>query len=179
MEAETTKVCCRCKEEKPVSEFYSATSSTDGLRSDCKDCFKAYQSERRRKLSGAPTVQAKCCGDCGELLEADKFSGNPLSPDKLDTYCRTCRAIRKRAYKYNLTMEEVHLFLQIPECQNPNCRHVFADEKEMHFDHCHDGEHFRGVLCRQCNTAASGSVEQCRDRMLGLVEYLERDMERV
>lgn len=178
MITECVKRCCRCSEDKPLSEFYTATSSKDGLRSDCKDCFKKYQADRRKMLAGRPVVSSKLCNDCGKELPCDSFNTNPLSPDKLDSYCKQCRAMRKRAYKYGLSVEEVHVFLQIPECQNPYCRHVFTDELEMHFDHCHDGHHFRGVLCRRCNTAASGNVAECAARMRGLVEYLERDMER-
>ena len=47
-----TKVCSRCKEEKPTTEFYK--KSGGGLRSYCKDCSKAmcsaYHKQNRDKI---------------------------------------------------------------------------------------------------------------------------------
>ena len=38
-----TKRCFRCKNEKPVSQFYKDTSKRDGLQSYCKDCESEKQ----------------------------------------------------------------------------------------------------------------------------------------
>lgn len=32
------KICCKCKQSKPLPEFYKDTRRLDGHRSDCKDC---------------------------------------------------------------------------------------------------------------------------------------------
>ena len=44
-----TKVCSRCGEEKPVSEFYSQKGGRSGLRAACKKCFIKANSEYRAK----------------------------------------------------------------------------------------------------------------------------------
>jgi hypothetical protein len=49
-----TKICVRCKEVKPISEFHKNSRSSDGLHSYCKDCNKAkalahIQAEKDRK----------------------------------------------------------------------------------------------------------------------------------
>jgi hypothetical protein len=50
-----TKVCCRCKEEKPVGEFWKQKRTRDGLRSFCKACAKDPHSRRCRGYrSGEP-----------------------------------------------------------------------------------------------------------------------------
>ena len=36
------KVCKKCKEPKPLTEFHKAPSNTDGRHSHCKGCRKAY-----------------------------------------------------------------------------------------------------------------------------------------
>jgi len=36
-----TKVCVKCKQEKPVIEFHKNSRSTDGLHSYCKECNRA------------------------------------------------------------------------------------------------------------------------------------------
>lgn len=37
------KICSKCKELKPVTEFNKAKRYKDGLRYDCKDCQKEYR----------------------------------------------------------------------------------------------------------------------------------------
>lgn len=36
------KTCCKCKVEKPYSEFHKMKSSKDGYKNQCKYCAKAY-----------------------------------------------------------------------------------------------------------------------------------------
>lgn len=42
-----TKICSRCKEEKPIIEFYSRNRSPDGKQNHCKECHKKYATENR------------------------------------------------------------------------------------------------------------------------------------
>lgn len=35
-----TKICSRCKNEKPLSEFYTSDSHSDGYQPVCKECCK-------------------------------------------------------------------------------------------------------------------------------------------
>jgi hypothetical protein len=37
-----SKVCGKCKLERPLEEFYKAKRRKDGCRSVCKDCDKQY-----------------------------------------------------------------------------------------------------------------------------------------
>jgi hypothetical protein len=41
------KLCGRCKELKPVTEFYKNKSTSDGLARWCKECKKQYRKEHR------------------------------------------------------------------------------------------------------------------------------------
>jgi hypothetical protein len=47
-----TKICTKCKKEKPVSDFYSSKSRPDGLYSYCKVCSNANKREYYRTLKG-------------------------------------------------------------------------------------------------------------------------------
>jgi 5-methylcytosine-specific restriction endonuclease McrA len=40
---EKTKACSKCGIEKPLTEYYKKKSGKNGLRADCKKCFKAYK----------------------------------------------------------------------------------------------------------------------------------------
>ena len=41
------KQCCKCKNEKQVTDFGKLKSSVDGLRYDCNDCRKEYREKNR------------------------------------------------------------------------------------------------------------------------------------
>lgn len=45
----TTKICCSCKQEKPIECFSKNKSSTDGLKQYCKECAKIYTKRYREK----------------------------------------------------------------------------------------------------------------------------------
>jgi len=42
------KVCTKCKEHQPLSEFTKKTDTKDGLRSFCKSCEKVYSDNKCR-----------------------------------------------------------------------------------------------------------------------------------
>ena len=46
-----TKQCTKCKEVKPVSEFYKDKAKKDGLRPQCKECKKKHYQENKDKIS--------------------------------------------------------------------------------------------------------------------------------
>lgn len=71
----TQKRCCKCKQEKPISEFYKNRTLKDGLTTACKPCHYQYRAH--------PTGQRKRVGDLtgkrfGQVLvikqaESDKW----------------------------------------------------------------------------------------------------------
>lgn len=105
-------------------------------------------------------------------------------------YCKSCQLasvkvyqdrhgkhVLNRAYRYGLTPDEVHAFLQVPGCQS--CGAVFGGSDEQFIDHCHDLLHVRGVICISCNTACRGTAKDAIDRLKACIDYLQRDLERV
>jgi superfamily II helicase len=44
-----TKVCRKCKEEKPLSEFNKNKGKKDGLHCWCRDCVKSYIKEYNKE----------------------------------------------------------------------------------------------------------------------------------
>lgn len=55
----TTKVCCKCKRELPVEEFYKNKKMKDGLQSYCKQCQVDYSRQSHSKGKVAPPLFAK------------------------------------------------------------------------------------------------------------------------
>ena len=44
------KTCSKCKEEKPLTDFYKDSSASSGYRSHCKDCLKRYYAGNKEKI---------------------------------------------------------------------------------------------------------------------------------
>lgn len=97
-----TKICCTCREEKPLAEFGNNRSKPDGRQNYCKECGKTYD---RRHYSSNPNRKAAIkeareqaqvrnrefvlryllehpCVDCGEIeplfLEFDHIDGEKV-----------------------------------------------------------------------------------------------------
>jgi hypothetical protein len=47
---QVTKICSKCQEEKPVTEFYKCRNYKDGLSYQCKICAKQYNSEHKKEI---------------------------------------------------------------------------------------------------------------------------------
>src|SRR6202011_4283565 len=56
MKAETLKRCCRCRDEKPLSEFNRDSGARDGLNARCKPCHRetslAWKTSDKGKAAG-------------------------------------------------------------------------------------------------------------------------------
>jgi hypothetical protein len=52
------KLCCRCKQERPVEQFYANTRMKDGRNTFCIDCHKSDNRERKNKLRSTPEFRA-------------------------------------------------------------------------------------------------------------------------
>lgn len=45
------KICCTCKECKPLTKFNKSKSHWDNLRNDCKKCLTKYRIENKEKIN--------------------------------------------------------------------------------------------------------------------------------
>lgn len=90
---------------------------------------------------------------------------------------REGKHILNRAYRYGLTKDEVRAFLDVPVCQS--CGLPFLEGGDQCIDHCHELGHVRGVVCHSCNNAFRGPAGEAMVRLLGCIEYLRRDLERI
>jgi len=123
----------------------------------------------------------KCCTKCGEEKPKEAFSGCFKNPDKLQYWCKACRAkiqsedqrknpdktvtragrwraknpekslSLQRAWKYGVTDKQVEEMLIK---QGHKCAICGGDPTCV--DHDHDTGKFRGMLCRHCNCSLGG-----------------------
>lgn len=129
-------------------------------------------------------------GRNAEAIRAQKRAYNTTN--------REARSARDRAYRaanphvkhnndlranYGMTLDGYNAMLadQGGICANVGCGTIHTNEKRLHVDHDHSccderptcGKCVRGLICRNCN-AALGLARDDPDRLLGLVQYLNR-----
>lgn len=79
------KICCTCKEEKPISEFYGQSDRKNGS-SKCKKCFNDYCIQRwiNIKIKAIQYMGSKC-NDCSNSYPEQPyviFDFHHLDPDE-------------------------------------------------------------------------------------------------
>jgi 5-methylcytosine-specific restriction endonuclease McrA len=92
---ESEKICRKCKQQKPVTEFYIELSESDGFRDQCKDCCKKATAARRevyrqRGKIAVPLGYEKLCRGCGQIKPISEFSAEPSSGDGYRNKCKDC-----------------------------------------------------------------------------------------
>jgi hypothetical protein len=149
------KLCPRCQETKPKSEFVKNRSTPDGTASYCKPCFAAYQRSRQDR----PEVKQYS----REWWKKNK--------DKAKVYHR--RAQLKA--KYGISIED---YAELLEAQNGKCAICESEGDKsrwgvLYVDHDHATGRVRALLCGKCNFAV-GLLDDDVQTAKSLVSYLER-----
>lgn len=107
------KVCSKCREEKPLEDFHK--SSRNGFQSQCKECKKRDQ--QNRKFLDKKETEKKACTTCGETKPSSMFSKDNARLDGLVSSCKTCvklyLAERKRGSKERIASKECSTCKQI------------------------------------------------------------------
>lgn len=146
------KMCFRCKEVLPSSEFTQDPRVVSGLKSYCKKC---------------------CREDAAERLAKDRDRINArIRAYRKRTY--TPERTRKRhiLHKYKLSYDA---YLALLASQGGQCAICRAEEAggrgNWHVDHDHTTGAVRGLLCAKCNVGIA-QFGDSPDLMLLAVAYL-------
>lgn len=174
------KTCSRCRQIKPLSEFYACRSRADGLHHTCRTCAKVS----RKRKSYPVTVLEKKCSKCGEVKPRSEFWRNPARPDGLKVYCIPCTRAhdgwhqqsiaKKLEYRlrrfYGLTTAQFERMKKEQDCRCAVC-HEPCDK--LNVDHDHKTGKVRALLCHLCNSAIGG-MQDDPQRLREAACYLER-----
>ena len=60
----TSKLCARCKQELPVSEFHKQSDSSDWLQSYCKLCLSEYKKSKYKTTKAAKSYSSYKVAKC-------------------------------------------------------------------------------------------------------------------
>jgi 5-methylcytosine-specific restriction endonuclease McrA len=105
------KICNKCGEWKPVSEFHRHSKARDGYKADCKSCrnamSRAYDALRRdqkppnTQAASKPAILGKVCVGCQERKPISEFSplrshGKAIG-NGYRSRCKACSNAQQRA----------------------------------------------------------------------------------
>lgn len=83
---EETRVCTKCHIEKPITQFYKHGKNSKGqqtYRSDCKECQRKYDLNRKTERENFVNAQKIKCIKCGET-DKSKLHFHHIDPSKKD-----------------------------------------------------------------------------------------------
>ena len=120
-----TKVCKKCKEEKPVTEFSSQGGRNKHLgRNQCKVCAKKQHREWVKN-----------------------------NPERVALYRgRDPWSLKRRCDRRGITVEQLFNAFETQESKCKICPKSITIEDSA-IDHNHATGEFRGLLCKNCNRA--------------------------
>ena len=106
----TTKVCKRCKCEKPITEFNRDKNRPDGRYPWCKYCHRETNREYYSKMKARDEIdipETKRCARCGIVKPSSEFYRDNRRKDGLYSACKECHY--KRTEKWRTANREVAL----------------------------------------------------------------------
>lgn len=159
--------CVRCEQILPREAFWRSSQNSNGLQSECKECFRSRKTEVRFEV----TVSEKVCKDCGAKKDAADFCLDPKRKGGLRSECRECTNVRTKAGVYKLPRAEVRSLCATKQCEI--CQRGFSNPRSRHIDHCHATGIVRGVLCRGCNHMLGEAMDR-PEILARAIEYLKR-----
>ena len=147
------KTCRKCKETKPLTEYYKDKGMKDGHLNTCKKCrleqMKEYNSENKEKISE---------------YKKDYYS----KPENLE---RVKRLLLQK--KYGITLDDYNEMSHGQKGSCAICGKHALETGTLCVDHCHKTGEVRGLLCNNCNKGI-GLLRDDPDTLRQAAEYLER-----
>lgn len=100
------RLCPKCKIVKPASEYFSSSTTVNGLVSHCKACCRAHEiavkekSDTRRKSKAEERKSrevivkpaAKRCPKCNTVKPSTDFATSRVTLNGLTSHCKSCLA---------------------------------------------------------------------------------------
>lgn len=184
MIAQISKVCTKCKVEKPVEEFYQR-KRTGYLDSWCKACSlevgrryykdnseKRKEDSRQYRKANPEKVRERerkyQQENSGKIFEQNQ-KRRRANPERTSLINSRATAKKEGYAACSATEQELRAartgkchICKVPEIE---CK------KKLCLDHCHITGRFRGFLCRKCN-AAIGLLGDSKEILKAAIDYL-------
>lgn len=86
----TTKVCSRCKKEKPLESFHRQSCNKDGRRYECSECSSKYSKDRYKDIPSELNIyramKQRCLNPNSHAAKNYHFRGISVCDRWLDSY---------------------------------------------------------------------------------------------
>jgi hypothetical protein len=161
------KTCTKCGLVKPLTEFYRATGTRDGLRGDCKACFQARAKARYPLVREERIAAAQRCRD----ENPDRYRANQRRMRSTPEGKERQRAGHLKR-KYGITIEQYDELLAAQGGRCAICRREPRPDISLHLDHDHESGQLRGILCFRCNNSL-GDLDDDPTLLQAALQYLE------
>lgn len=162
------KRCKKCGEEKSRDEFYKASGTRDGYRSECKSCSLAAKAARYR-ANPEPEIER------ARRWQRENPERYKLNQRRMRNSPEGKR--RQRAghllRKFGMTLKQYDAMLEAQEGRCAICTKPPRPDVSLHIDHEHETGRVRGLLCFSCNAALGYFGDDC-DRLIAAAGYLGR-----
>lgn len=97
----TSKICRKCKKDKPLEEFYRSPDCRFGRMARCKVCVAKKLQETKRDPKRIP--KEKKCNSCLQVKPASEFSRRASTASGLRAYCKVCCDLDRRTPRRTFT----------------------------------------------------------------------------
>lgn len=150
------KICNKCREEKPLSDFYKSKRTKDGYKTVCIPCKKGYDllhlnKETKRKYNQQRESRLKR----GQTPERQEDQRN--------------RMLKRR---YGITSAQYDEMLKAQNNACFICKGINKDGRRLSVDHNHTTNQIRTLLCGNCNLIV-GNCKEDPTILLQVIEYLK------
>ncbi len=152
------KICSKCKQEKPVSEFRKAKRYKDGIFSWCRKCTNKWESEHRKGKGRTGWLKTKRKHNITKYGISVEEYKNLLTKQKFA--CAICKQ-----QKYSL--EEWESFISGKELDGKS-------NLRLSIDHCHKTNKVRGLLCSECNNGI-GKLKDSPKFLIAAAQYITQN----
>lgn len=160
------KICSKCGIEQPLDQFYRAKGTRDGLRGECRSCFRARAKERYPLVREQAIERARQW----RLDNLDRFQANQRRMRSTPEGKARSRAGHLKR-KYGLTLDQYDEMLADQGGGCGICGRPPSDTISLHIDHDHETGRIRGLLCFRCNNSL-GDLDDDPDLLLAALLYL-------
>lgn len=145
------KICSKCGNGKPLSEFGKASRMKDGLRTWCKQCVREDNNARYHRQDD-------------EKKAAHRW-----------------RSRKSQIKRYGITVEQhIEMWEaqggRCKICGDEVAAHSEDKHKVACIDHCHRTLKVRGLLCWHCNIGLGKFFDE-PERLANAIKYLEENAE--
>lgn len=147
------KVCFKCHEEKPLSEYYVHKQMADGHLNKCKECAK-----KDAKVGTIPRI----CTECDKhfmavATEVKRRGGGAYTCSRQCFYKRLPKLLEAKNDGMKMTYGSVHLWIKNKLGKPMKCSSCGTEDKKTLYDWSNISGHYKRDLsdwqrlCRKCH----------------------------